>query len=92
MSCKTTLLTKIIQDREISLIRKISVIAIVCGKSPMINKDITTDIKFLRGLEVFNIFEPNSWLIIDNLAKSIKNAILRYYSYSRSNFITNEFL
>jgi len=29
-------------------------------------------IQFIQGLDVFNIIEPNSWLIIDDLAESIE--------------------
>ena len=35
-------------------------------------KIVATDIKFIWGLDVFNIIAPNLWLIIDDLAESSK--------------------
>ena len=35
-------------------------------------KDILPNIKCIRGFDIFNIIEPYSWLIIDDLVESIK--------------------
>ena len=40
-------------------------------------KTIGSDVKFIRGLDLFNIIEPNSWLIIDDLANPLKNGLGR---------------
>jgi hypothetical protein len=35
-------------------------------------------IQFIQGLDVFSIIEPNSWLIIDDLAESRNLLLLQY--------------
>lgn len=81
MSGKTTLLMKIIQNRGEMLaagdhqttIKNIYYCYSVWQQSYDRIRTIEPQIKFIKGLDVvFNSIEPNSWLIIDDLAESIE--------------------
>ena len=77
MSGKTTLLAKIIQNCDKMFLEKpkkiyycYSIWQESYDKIKAI--DTTIPIQFIRGLDVFNSIESNSWLIIDDLAESIE--------------------
>ena len=75
MSGKTTLLTKIIQNRDRMFLEnptKIYYCYSVWQESYDRIKTIAPDTKFIHGLDIFNSIESNSWLIIDDLAESIE--------------------
>ena len=77
MSGKTTLLARIIQNCDKMFLekpKKIYYCYSIWQESYDKIKAIATTIpiQFIRGLDVFNSIESNSWLIIDDLAESIE--------------------
>lgn len=76
MSGKTTLLTKIIENKNTIFTEEPKIIYYCYStwqKSYDMIKTIDPDVKFIQGLDIFDGLKPNSWLIIDDLAESIED-------------------